>query len=74
MWTAPCVDELILILQRPERNDAAQQLVEREQTLGVYHTDTIDNVGRLADVFIKLEQDGEADGRPAGRRWGRNIP
>lgn len=56
-----CVDKIIEIMQHPELSEAKRQLMEKEQALGMYHADTIANVGKLADVFIKLEQYREAE-------------
>ena len=56
-----CVDKIIEIMQRPELSEAKRRLTEKEQTLGIYHADTIANVGKLADVFVKLEQYREAE-------------
>ena len=56
-----CVDKIIEIMQRPELSEAKRRLTEKEQTLGMYHADTIANVGKLADVFVKLEQYREAE-------------
>jgi hypothetical protein len=56
-----CVDKIIEIMQHPELSEAKRQLTEKEQTLGMYHVDTIANVRKLADVFIRLEQYREAE-------------
>jgi hypothetical protein len=56
-----CVDKIIEIMQHPELSEAKRQLTQKEQTLGMYHAETIANVGKLADVFVKLEQYREAE-------------
>lgn len=42
-----CVDKIIEIMQHPELSEAKRQLTEKEQALGMYHADTIANVGKL---------------------------
>jgi hypothetical protein len=40
-------------------------LTKKEQTLGIHHPDMIANVGKLADVFVKLEQKQKGPGAPS---------
>ncbi|RYP91200.1 hypothetical protein DL770_002677 [Monosporascus sp. CRB-9-2] len=56
-----CVDQLIAHMKHPELSQAKKELTENQHTLGMDHADTIASVGKLADVFMKLEQYREAE-------------
>ena len=59
LWRTVVVN--ILMECHPGLGETKRQLTEIEQVLGMYHADTIANVGKLADVFIKLDQYREAE-------------